>query len=147
MRTKILIVLLFVTSQLTGQIINPKETAKRKAEDRTNRGIDRTIDKGLEKVEEGIGSIFKKKDKNKKEPSSSDPTASETSTKLPREKTKPVSGDATDFSEYEGSNFVPGKNVLFFEDFATARLGAGNANWHMYEYDPSEDSERPNVET
>lgn len=143
MRTKILIALLFITSQAAGQIINPKETAKRKAEDRTNRGIDRTLDKGLDKVEEGIGSIFKKK----KKPTSSDPTASETTSKLPKAKTTPVSGDETDFSEYKGSNFVPGKEVLFFEDFTTARLGAGNVDWHMYEYDPSTDFERPNVKT
>lgn len=143
MRTKILIALLFITSQAAGQIINPKETAKRKAEDRTNRGIDRTMDKGLDKVEEGIGSIFKKK--KKKEPSSSDPAESETTSKLPKATKTPAPGDETDFSDYKGSGFVPGNNVLFFEDFATARLGAGNANWHMYEYDPSEDSERPDV--
>jgi len=151
MRTKILIVLLFITSQLTGQIINPKETAKRKAEDRTNRGIDRTVDKGLDKVEEGIGSIFKKKDKkkdkNKKEPSSSEPAESETPPKLPQAKTTPVSGEETDFSEYEGSGFVPGKNVLFFEDFTTARLGSGNTNWYLNEIDAYDEVERPGVKS
>ena len=144
MRTKILIALLFISSQVVGQIINPKETAKRKAEDRTNRGIDRTLDKGFDKVEEGIGSIFKKK--KKKEPAPPDPTEAETASTSPKtKKPLPVSGEETDFSEYEGSAFVPGKNVLFFEDFTTARLGTGSANWYVNEIDAYEEVERPGI--
>ncbi len=113
------------------------DRTKDKAKNRTENKAEETIDKGLDKLEEGIGNIFKKKDKDKgkdnKKPSSQQTTS--------------ASGDDTDFSEYKGSTFIPGKNVLFFEDFATARLSTGNPNWHVYEYDPSADFERPNVRT
>lgn len=57
-----LTLILFVAMQsISAQIIKPKEVAKRKATVRTNNAIDRSIDKGLDKVEEGIGNIFKKK--------------------------------------------------------------------------------------
>lgn len=134
-----MIALLFVTSQLAGQIINPKETAKRKAEDRTNRGIDRTLDRGLDKVEEGIGSIFKKK--KKKEPTPTEPTVSET-------KTTPQNGSSnapaydppvtvtdkqgnTDYSAYKDFNFVPGENIIFFDDFADH----SKKRWGAYDID------------
>ncbi len=117
MRTKILIALLLITFRVAGQIINPKETAKRKAEDRTNRGIDRTLDKGMDKVEEGIGNIFKKKDKkNKKEEAQ---TAPQTGTPQydPTVTTTDKQGN-TDYSAYKEFDFVPGEDILFFEDFA-----------------------------
>lgn len=131
MRTKILIALLFITSQLAGQITNPKETAKRKAEDRTNRGIDRTLDKGLDKVEEGIGNIFKKKDKkNKKEEAKTGPQNG--NSKAPQYDPPVTTTDQqgnTDYSAYKDFDFVPGENILFFEDFAD---GSKN-RWGAYD--------------
>lgn len=49
------------------QIINPKETTKRKVEERTNNTTDKTIDRGLDKIESGIEGLFKKKDKKQKD--------------------------------------------------------------------------------
>ena len=45
------------------QIIDPKETVKNSATSRTNDRMGQGVDKGLDKVEGGIGSIFKKKKK------------------------------------------------------------------------------------
>jgi len=114
-----------------------KNAAERKAEDKSGD----VVDKGLEKVEEGIGNIFKKKDKN----NNSNSQSGSTSNSGVNQNTS--QNGNTDYSQYKGSAFIPGKNVLFFEDFATARLGSGSANWHLYEYDPSADFERPNVRT
>lgn len=55
-------VLAFCVSS-NAQIINPKETTKRKVEERTNITTDKTIDRGLGKIESGIDGFFKKKDK------------------------------------------------------------------------------------
>lgn len=44
---------------LSAQVLCPKETACRKSEDRVNQIAYRIIDKGLEKIEKGIGTIFK----------------------------------------------------------------------------------------
>ena len=114
-----------------------KNTAERKAENKSGD----IVDKGLDKVEEGIENIFKKKDKSNNSNSQSGNTNSSGANQNTTQNGK------TDYSQYKGSTFIPGKNVLFFEDFATARLGTGNTNWHMYEYDPSADFERPNVRT
>ncbi|WP_313029280.1 OmpA family protein [Soonwooa sp.] len=114
-----------------------KNTAERKAENKSGD----IVDKGLDKVEEGIENIFKKKDKSNNSNSQSGNTNSSGANQ------NTTQNGNTDYSQYKGSTFIPGKNVLFFEDFATARLGTGNTNWHMYEYDPSADFERPNVRT
>lgn len=134
MRTKILIALLLITFQVAGQIINPKETAKRKAEDRTNRGIDRTLDKGIDKVEEGIGNIFKKKDKkNKKNETQTGPQNGNSNAPQydPTVTTTDKQGN-TDYSAYKDFDFVPGENILFFEDFADR----SKSRWGAY--DPNE---------
>lgn len=124
-------------AQILDRIKNAaKNSAERKAENKSGD----IVDKGLEKVEEGIGNIFKKKDK-----SSSNSQSGNTSNAGSDHNT--TQNGNTDYGQYKGSTFIPGKNVLLFEDFSTARLGAGNANWHMYEYDPSADFERPNVRT
>lgn len=144
MKTTIITVLTFLVcinsadAQILNRVINrTKEKAKNKTEQKT----DETIDKGLEKVEEGISNIFKKKDKANNGNSQSGNTANSG----PNQTT--TQNGNTDYSQYKGSTFIPGKNVLFFEDFAIARLGTESANWHLYEYDPSADFERPNVRT
>lgn len=127
---------------LRAQIIDPNETAKRKATDRANGRIDQGIDKGLDKVEEGIGNLFKKKDKRKGDPQKDAP---ESQPAPAAETAKPAGkpdnatgsyGEPTDFTEYKGSSFIPGKDVLFFEDFSTAKLGPGAGNWFVNNWDP-----------
>lgn len=54
-----------------GQVIDPKERAKQKAENRTNRKIDNAIDDGLDKIE-GIFGFGKKKKKKKKKKEAED---------------------------------------------------------------------------
>ncbi len=137
MKNRIIALLAFLlymhsaSAQIIDRVINrTKEKAKNKTEQKT----EETIDKGLNKVEEGIGNIFKKKDK-KGDTKANSPAGQNTSTA------------DTDFSQYKGSSFIPGKNVLFFEDFATARVGAGNGNWYLSEYDALEEVEKPGIKT
>ena len=59
----ILTIFLFVGAKAFCQIIDPKETVKNSATSRTNDRMGQGVDKGLDKVEGGIGSIFKKKKK------------------------------------------------------------------------------------
>lgn len=120
-----------VHAQILDRVINK---TKDKAKNKTEEKADQTIDKGLEKIEEGIGNIFKKKDK-KDDKTTNSSTSKNTSS----------NDNNTDFTPYKGSSFIPGKNVLFFEDFSVARLGTGSANWHLYEYDAYEDVERPKI--
>ena len=60
----VMIALLFCfTPEAQSQVKNPLKIVKKEGENRTNRGVDKTIDKGYDKLEEGIGNLFKKKDK------------------------------------------------------------------------------------
>lgn len=126
MKTKILFVLLFLPFLVFSQVIDPKETAKRKAEDRTNSGIDRTLDKGFDKIEEGIGSIFKKKNKKSKksgEENTSDSEPNEKSAEVENTQTsnsKPSRKTTTSSSKFD---FEQGSKVLYFDDFQRLNIG------------------------
>lgn len=143
MRNLSLILLMSLGSlTLNAQIIDPNETAKRKATDRANSRIDQGIDRGLDKVEEGIGSLFKKKDKRKgdsqKEEDETQPAPVGDPVKSSGKPDNATggNGEPTDFTEYKGSAFIPGKDLLFFEDFSTARLGPGAGNWFVNNWNP-----------
>lgn len=121
------------------QIKDPTDVVKDKGTDKVNEKTDDLIDQGLNKIEEGINSIFKKKDKNDKKKNKTNNSSTDSSSTN--------SGADTDFDEYKGSDFIPGKNLLFYEDFATAALGTGTGNWYLYEYDEHVDVERPGIRT
>lgn len=125
----------------TAQIINPGEIIKRKAEQRTNDKIDRSIDEGLDQISEGLGNIFGgKKDKaqptnNRGNSGNSSAGSRQTSSSGGRQSGSSSGGDVPDFGSYKGSTFIPGKEVLFFENFASARLGGGTGNWNVVYWD------------
>jgi OOP family OmpA-OmpF porin len=135
-----LMILFMSCGIMLAQVKNPTETIKNKSTDKINETSDDLIDKGIDKIGEGINSIFKKKDKTPKAE-----TTSTNSTKNSNHQT--TSGENTDYSSYKGSYFIPGKKLLFFEDFKTAKLGSGSGNWGFYEYEAHTDAERPNVRT
>lgn len=140
-----LFVLFLLASTAFAQIINPKETAKRKANDRVNNSIDRNIDKGLDKVEEGIGNIFKKKDKKAKKTEEEEETTANTKKKKTAyteeaedEAENEISGgNAASQSPAKGSmkayskfDFIPGEKVIAVEDFAQDAVGDFPAKWN-----------------
>ena len=118
---------LAVASTVNAQIINPKETTKRKVEDRTNRKADETIDKGLDKLEEGIGNIFKKKDKKQKDNSNGNSQSGNTNSSGTNQST--TQNGNTDFSKYKNFDFIPGKNVIFFDNFTDG----SKTRWKAYD--------------
>jgi hypothetical protein len=62
-RLLILTTLLLIGAKAFCQIIDPKESVKNGATNRTNDRLGQGVDKGLDKVESGIGGVFKKKHK------------------------------------------------------------------------------------
>lgn len=130
--------LLFTSGNVMGQINNPKEIAKDKSIDRTNSGVDRGIDKGFDKIEEGIGNIFKKKDKipkaetPSKESNSTNSTSISTQNELKEQvsntsNTTPSKAPVKTNSKFD---FEPGNKVLFFDDFSTTNIGDFPLNWN-----------------
>lgn len=125
-----LVMFLLVYSHTYSQIVDRKaEEAKNKANQRIENKSSETIDKGLDKIEKGIGNIFKKKKKKGKE-----------ETRADNKVTNPVisskdTGDVPDFTVFKGSDFIPGKQVLFFEDFSQS-----TGQWDVNEWDRGEAS-------
>lgn len=133
LRTTILMFVSIICVSVNAQIINPKETVKRKAEDKTNQKIDETIDNGLNKLEEGIGDLFKgKKKKEKNKESKSQQTANNSDNNVyDPPKTKTDDKGNTDYSAYKNFGFVPGEQIIFFEDFKDGSKG----RWGAYDID------------
>jgi OmpA-OmpF porin, OOP family len=155
MRILFIFLCLLITYTIDAQIINPKEVAKRKAQDRTNNAIDRTLDKGLDKVEEGIGNIFKKKEKTDKgektnsktsskkentesaesedndaeQETASKPSSTSTSGSQSTSKTT-TEQPKTNLKAFSKFDFVAGEKVLGFEDFNETSVGDFPLGWN-----------------
>ncbi len=140
----LLIFIGWYTAKAQVRVQDPKKTVERSVENRANTRIDQGVDRGLDKVEEGIGNIFKKKEKKKK----TDNTDSETdNTKNTEEETetKPQSTDkagvktgkpvttgsaSPSFKTYSKFDFVSGEKVIAFDDFSTTSIGDFPLDWN-----------------
>ena len=141
----------FIETSVFAQIRveNPKRTTERSVEGRVNSRIDQGINKGLDKVEEGIGNIFKKKDKKKKseegkeeeeirenENESSEetqPAGNSSKTNAPSAKTNAPSSKTAEpqnLKVYSKFDFVPGAKVIALDDFSTTDLGDFPLGWN-----------------
>lgn len=126
------------------RINSPGKVAERQAENRANRKIDQTIDRGFDKVEEGIGNIFKKKDKTAKEEkndqkgtsaeSSEDNTGGGSSEGRASGGTstggKAVEPAKPTLKAYSKFDFMPGEKIVAAEDFAQDAVGDFPAKWN-----------------
>lgn len=124
---------LFLTLLLAGayhtssaQIIDVKESAKRKTENRVNNKTDDSIEKGLNKVEEGIGNLFKKKKKKTTDTGSADTGAAEANTGS----NSAGPAKTPEFRSYSKFDFVPGEKILYYDDFETADVGDFPTGWN-----------------
>lgn len=114
------------------QVINPGRTIKTKGEQRANDRIDQTIDKGFDKIDEGLGNIFngkkKKKDNNSGESSSDDASDTDNSTNNSGSSSKSNNGGASNSSGNKNSSnskfdFLPGTEVIYATDFSNEAVG------------------------
>jgi outer membrane protein OmpA-like peptidoglycan-associated protein len=106
----------------------------RNTKDQTyNRGEEKaseTVDKALDKVEEGIGSIFKKKDKkqNNKKNNGKDIIGSSEPTNGSSSSTS--NSGSKNIKVYSKFDFVPGEKIIGFDDFSTTNLGDFPLGWN-----------------
>jgi outer membrane protein OmpA-like peptidoglycan-associated protein len=134
------VILLLLSPEIRAQIKNPAKTAEQKAEHRTNQGIDNTIDKGFDKIEEGIGNIFKKKDKKEKTETnevaeavtdeSGDDTVSKKNSDQQTGKTD--SGQQESVLTWNKYDFVPGDEVIFEDNLQGEENGEFPSRWDLY---------------
>ena len=116
------IIALLVSSFIAeAQIIDAKQAAKSKVENRANNKTEEAIDEGLDKVEQGIKGIFKKK---KKKESTVDENSTEKNAGNSEVNNSNTAGTAaTAFKLYSKFDFVPGEKVLYYDDFARVEPG------------------------
>ncbi len=100
---------------VNAQIIDPNDEIERQGTRRANQKIEEGVDEGFDKLEEGIGSLFKKKKKNKssqkdivKDSSSEQTSSSEGNKDQPKPDTTPKM--EVSWSKFD---FVPGDKVIF----------------------------------
>ncbi len=123
----LLLNIVFVLSlNSNAQVINPKEAAKQKSEGWTNNKIEEGIDSGLDKIDQGLGGLLKmkkKKDASEKNEElengeeSIDKNPSETTLETPQDVKKMQLQSTTQY------DFVPGDQILYYEDFSQDNVG------------------------
>lgn len=132
--TVLLSIMFLAVFNMSAQI-NIGDRVRQKTQERVNQRTDQGIDRGLDKTEEGVGGVFRKKDRDKND-DSADSTATENSNNSSGDNSDnagnstvtptDVTPALTSFSKYD---FVPGDQVLFYEDFSQDAIGDFPAMW------------------
>lgn len=133
----VLLFVLFAGITLNAQVkIDVENKVERKVNQRANSRTDQAIDKGLDKLEEGIGNLFKKKNKKKKndnkqakEQIQQNSTVEQPPDLVSEEQPEPVQLNIK-WAKYD---FVPGDEVIF-EDGPSADEENGEfpSRWDLY---------------
>ncbi len=125
MKTRIVLFVFLIGPAAFGQTVTNK--VENKTKQRADNKVDQTIDKGLDKAEAAIGNIFKKKDKTKKTPVSTETT--DQSSPVKSEQPVGVQGTAqTGTGSF--SDFVPGTKIIFEDRFEKDALADFPAQWN-----------------
>jgi OmpA-OmpF porin, OOP family len=136
----ILILLLgtfFTLSQLntTAQIkLDVKKKVNKQATQRANQRTDQVIDKGFDKLEEGVGSLFKKKEKKSETEEEAEPE--EKTIPSNSQKARPEAQPATEekpkpqltWAKYD---FVPGTEIIFEDNQEGEQNGEFPSKWDL----------------
>jgi OmpA-OmpF porin, OOP family len=136
MKIKLLIAfVLFLTEfKSNAQIVitNPGRVAQNSVQNRANNKVYQGVDKGLDKIEEGIGNLFKKKKKEEKPAENQQNTNQQSDNQNNSNadeniKTKVKKSSLQTYSKFD---FMPGEKVIVQEDFSQDELGDFPAKWN-----------------
>ncbi len=120
-----LLILLMAFCVATNAQITVKD-AKRTAETRINKDLNKGVNAGIDKIEKGIGNIFS--GKNKKNNSQAQPNTAEQNTNNTSQTTSTENTQQSD-EVTRKFDFVQGEKVLVIEDFGRDSLGDFPARW------------------
>lgn len=109
----------------SAQIINVPKRAEKKAVNRINNKIDRGIDKGLDAVEKGLEGDNKKENK----PDNKDIKENDKSANTDDDKSVVGKQEKESLKAFSRYDFVPGDQVLLYEDFSQDAVGDFPALW------------------
>ena len=122
--------ILSLSVTVMGQIPDPADLLKEKAENRASEKVDEAAGDAVDKVEEGVMSLFKNKKKNNEEKKNagqeSENKQDSGSNSLGISK---AGSDKNSFKSFSKFDFIPGEKVIFFENFAQDAVGDFPALW------------------
>lgn len=125
-----LILILFISGiNLSGQIIDVQGKIKSQVIRRANTKVDQGIDKGLDQIEEDIKNSGKEEEKDKTEEESGEEDNSENDNENADTKTSSKTESAPKLESYTKYDFVPGDQILLFDDFSQDEIGDFPALW------------------
>jgi outer membrane protein OmpA-like peptidoglycan-associated protein len=116
--------------------VNVKEKVVEETDNRANRKTDEVIDAGFDKIEEGIGNIFKKKDKKAKDDSSQkadvkgEPDDSGNASGKNQTEAK-ESGQSQLTLKWNRYDFVPGEKIIFEDNQEGEENGEFPSRWDL----------------
>lgn len=121
-----LIVLFSVMLSVSFGQIDVRGKIKNESANRAERSIDKEIDKTFDKIEKGIGGLFKKKVKSIND---DDVYEIKTEEETVASDIEPASQNSQKLASYTQYDFVTGDKVLYFDDFSEDAIGDFPANW------------------
>jgi len=104
------------------QVNDPNQVAKDNAANHANNDMDNAANKGLDKAEQGIGNLFKKKNKDKKQ----DPSSSSNQQTVQNNQSNNNSsngGQSASLKTYTNYDFVPGDKIIFNSELTDEKTG------------------------
>ena len=111
---------------LQAQVIDPKQAAKDGATDHVNNNVSNGVNNSLDKAENSIKGLFKKKNKTAKDSSSN--SIQKPTDAIAQQVSK---NNAPPLKVYANYDFVPGDKILFADDFSDDQDGEFPAHWEL----------------
>jgi outer membrane protein OmpA-like peptidoglycan-associated protein len=111
------------------QVTDPKQTAQQGATDKVNNNVSNTVNGGLDKAENGVKGLFKKKKKDPAAPASG--TAATTSGGNATGDQAGAASTPASLKSYSNYDFVPGEKIIFEDNFADDQDGEFPAHWKL----------------
>jgi OOP family OmpA-OmpF porin len=117
------------------RINDPGQVVERQAENRANRKVDQAVDKGFDSLEQGIGNLFKKKEKkpakqNGKVPDPETANRPEGETGQSASQESVQTPEKASLKSYSKFDFIPGEKIVAIEDFSQDAVGDFPAKWN-----------------
>jgi outer membrane protein OmpA-like peptidoglycan-associated protein len=132
----VMLFLLFAMVVSTRAQIDVKGKIKDKTTSRVDERTDQGIDKSMDKIEEGVGSLFKKKDKKKKAEEENEVTENQEGVTQNSENGEEESNPPQDepkqesLKTYSKFDFISGDKVIYYDDFSQDVVGDFPALWN-----------------
>ncbi len=130
MKKTILILAAIIANLSAYSQIDVKQKAKNATINRADQKTDQGIEEGLNKAEEGVKNLFKKKEKKEKTSDSTNKKSDEKNTNSSNNDSTGSTSKQEDFKSYSKFDFVPGEQIIYFEDFLQDAVGDFPDKWN-----------------